>query len=88
MKKENRFINLDKNNPKQAPMLKKKLSDSIKGRMNRYKRQAESHKTATAVASGPRVAILYGSETGNAEAHPGSWAQTSSGGSTRPPCRA
>jgi len=68
LKKENRFINLDKNNPKQAPMLKKKLSDSIKGRMNRYKRQAESHKTTAAAAEGPRVTILYGSETGNSEA--------------------
>jgi len=36
--------------------------------MNRYKRQAESHKATAAAATGPRVTILFGSETGNAEA--------------------
>jgi sulfite reductase alpha subunit-like flavoprotein len=49
-------------------MLKKKLSDAIKGRMNRYKRESEGYKAAAAAPTGPRVTILYGSETGNSEA--------------------
>eukprot|EP01001_Neometanema_parovale_P005739 NODE_214_length_2924_cov_217.461264_g199_i0.p1 GENE.NODE_214_length_2924_cov_217.461264_g199_i0~~NODE_214_length_2924_cov_217.461264_g199_i0.p1 ORF type:complete len:864 (-),score=214.69 NODE_214_length_2924_cov_217.461264_g199_i0:240-2831(-) len=67
IKRENRFINLEKNNPKAVAKLRGQLSTYIKARLNRYQRMADSHKKTTVEADGPRVTILYGSETGNAE---------------------
>lgn len=66
LKRENRFISLDKNAPKMAEELRAFLDTHVKARFNRYKRMANAS-AAVAETSGPRVTILYGSETGNAE---------------------
>eukprot|EP01004_Peranema_trichophorum_P002658 NODE_16_length_5592_cov_268.649479_g13_i0.p1 GENE.NODE_16_length_5592_cov_268.649479_g13_i0~~NODE_16_length_5592_cov_268.649479_g13_i0.p1 ORF type:complete len:1810 (-),score=446.90 NODE_16_length_5592_cov_268.649479_g13_i0:99-5528(-) len=67
LKRENRFINLEKNNPKEVTALRGQLDTFIKARFNKYKRMTESHKETVSVSSGPKVTILYGSETGHSE---------------------
>jgi homodimeric pyruvate:ferredoxin (flavodoxin) oxidoreductase len=66
--KQNRYVNLKKNNPKGAEALKVAMSDNISSRFNRYRRMNETAKAAAAASpSGNHVTILYGSETGNSE---------------------
>jgi len=67
LKRENRFINLEKNNPKEAASMKAELSSHVKNRFNKYKRLMDAHKAVADAPTGPKVTILYGSETGNSE---------------------
>jgi sulfite reductase alpha subunit-like flavoprotein len=67
LKRENRFINLDKNNPTEAASLRTRLDEHVKARFNKYKRLMDSHKPTLSSPTGPKVTILYGSETGNSE---------------------
>eukprot|EP00996_Jenningsia_fusiforme_P000246 NODE_11_length_5703_cov_380.525822_g9_i0.p1 GENE.NODE_11_length_5703_cov_380.525822_g9_i0~~NODE_11_length_5703_cov_380.525822_g9_i0.p1 ORF type:complete len:1811 (-),score=360.20 NODE_11_length_5703_cov_380.525822_g9_i0:193-5625(-) len=67
LKRENRFINLDKNNPKEATMMREQLSTHVKARFNKYKRMMDAHKEQINAPTGPKVTILYGSETGHSE---------------------
>uniref|UniRef100_Q94IN5 Pyruvate dehydrogenase [NADP(+)], mitochondrial n=1 Tax=Euglena gracilis TaxID=3039 RepID=PNO_EUGGR len=65
--RQNRYVNLKKNNPKGADLLKSQMADNITARFNRYRRMLEGPNTKAAAPSGNHVTILYGSETGNSE---------------------
>jgi|EP00670_Eutreptiella_braarudii_P005824 homodimeric pyruvate:ferredoxin (flavodoxin) oxidoreductase len=68
LKSQNRYVNLQKTNPKGADLLRGTLQDHVTSRFNKYKRMQDAHKLAAAAGpSGNQVTILFGSETGNSE---------------------
>eukprot|EP01012_Entosiphon_sulcatum_P025353 TRINITY_DN30672_c0_g1_i1.p1 TRINITY_DN30672_c0_g1~~TRINITY_DN30672_c0_g1_i1.p1 ORF type:complete len:1821 (+),score=321.60 TRINITY_DN30672_c0_g1_i1:35-5497(+) len=70
LRRENRFANLDKTNPKMAQLMRTGLKSHIQRRLNRYQRMSEADRASDPRSGSglrPSVTILYGSETGHAE---------------------
>lgn len=53
--RQNRYVNLKKNNPKGADLLKSQMADNITARFNRYRRMLEGPNTKAAAPSGNHV---------------------------------